>query len=103
MARIDSFFKLIHDEGASDLHLFAGCKPAMRLRGDMERFGNEVLDDEQLTEMLFEICPEDKIRTFEATGDVDFGYEVPELARYRCNYFRQKYGVGAVFREIPSK
>lgn len=103
MAKIDELFKLIHDEGASDLHLFAGCKPAMRVRGDMERFGTEVLEDEQLTEMLYEICPEDKIRTFESTGDVDFGYEVPGLARYRCNYFRQKYGSGAVFREIPSK
>jgi twitching motility protein PilT len=24
------------------------------------------------------------------------------LARYRANYFQQKWGVGAVFREIPS-
>ena len=31
-----------------------------------------------------------------------FGYEIPGLARYRANYFMQKYGVAAVFREIPS-
>ncbi|MCH8157532.1 MAG: type IV pilus twitching motility protein PilT, partial [Nitrospinae bacterium] len=39
---------------------------------------------------------------FEETGDVDFAYEIPNLARYRVNYFQQKWGVGAVFREIPS-
>jgi hypothetical protein len=39
----------------------------------------------------------------EETGDVDFGYEIPGVARYRANFFNQKYGVGAVFRQIPSK
>ncbi len=53
--------------------------------------------------MSYELCPEDKIKLFEETGDIDFGYEIPGLARYRCNYFMQKYGVGAVFREIPSE
>ena len=38
----------------------------------------------------------------EETGDLDFGYEVSGIARYRCNYFKQKNGIGAVFREIPS-
>jgi twitching motility protein PilT len=52
--------------------------------------------------MLYEIVAEDKIKTFEETGDVDFGYEIPGLARYRANFFMQKNGVGAVFREIPS-
>jgi len=53
--------------------------------------------------MLYEICPEDRIKIFEESGDIDFGYEIPGLARYRCNFFQQKYGIGAVFREIPSE
>jgi twitching motility protein PilT len=52
--------------------------------------------------MLYEITPEHKIKSFEETGDVDFAYEIPGLARYRANYFMQRRGVGAVFREIPS-
>jgi twitching motility protein PilT len=52
--------------------------------------------------MLYEIAPEDKVKVFEESGDVDFAYEIPGLARYRANFFQQKYGVGAVFREIPS-
>ena len=50
----------------------------------------------------YEIAPEDKVKVFEETGDVDFAYEIPGLARYRANFFEQKYGVAAVFREIPS-
>lgn len=103
MAQIDAFFKLMNDEGASDLHMVAKQQPILRIRGDMERVKFKKMENEELKSMLYEICPEAKIKTFEEVGDIDFGYEIPGLARYRCNYFRQKYGIGAVFREIPSE
>jgi len=101
MARIDAFFKLMHDQGASDLHLVSGQPPALRLTGDMERIKYKVLENDDLKSMLYEIAPEDKVKVFEETGDVDFGYEIPGMARYRANFFMQKYGVAAVFRQIP--
>ena len=103
MAQIDAFFKLMNDEGASDLHMVAGQQPILRIRGDMERVKFKVLENEELKAMLYEICPEDRLKIFEETGDMDFGYEIPGLARYRCNFFPQKYGIGSVFREIPSE
>ncbi|MGD9364208.1 MAG: type IV pilus twitching motility protein PilT [Desulfobacteraceae bacterium] len=102
MAKIDAFFKLMHEQNASDLHLLAGQPPALRIHGDIERVKFKVLENDELRAMLYEIAAEDKIKTFEETGDVDFGYEIPALARYRANFFMQKNGVGAVFREIPS-
>ncbi|MGD8846770.1 MAG: type IV pilus twitching motility protein PilT [Desulfobacteraceae bacterium] len=102
MAKIDAFFKLMHEQNASDLHLLSGQPPALRIHGDIERVKYKVLDNDELRAMLYEIAAEDKIKTFEETGDVDFGYEIPGLARYRANFFMQKNGVGAVFREIPS-
>lgn len=102
MAKIDAFFKLMNEQGASDLHLAAGQPPALRIRGDIERIKYKVLDNEDLRAMLYEISPEEKIKVFEETGDVDFGYEIPGLARYRANFFMQRKGIAAVFREIPS-
>jgi len=102
MAKIDAFFKLMHDQGASDLHLVAGQPPALRIRGDIERVKYKILDTDELKSMLYEIAPEDKVKIFEETGDVDFGYEIPGLARYRANFFMQKNGAAAVFREIPA-
>ena len=101
MARIDAFFKLMNEQGASDLHLTSGQPPALRVRGDIERIKYKVLDSDDLRAMLYEIAPEQKIKSFEESGDIDFGYEIPGLARYRANFFMQKNGVGAVFREIP--
>lgn len=102
MAKIDAFFKLMNDQGASDLHLVSGQPPALRLRGEIERIKYKKLENDELKAMLYEIAPEDKVKVFEETGDVDFGYEIPGLARYRANFFMQKYGCAAVFREIPS-
>ncbi|MEE8399541.1 MAG: type IV pilus twitching motility protein PilT [Desulfobacterales bacterium] len=103
MAKIDAFFKLMHDQGASDLHLVSGQPPALRIRGDMERVKYKTLENDELKEMLYEIAPEEKVKVFEETGDVDFGYEIPGLARYRANFFEQKFGCAAVFREIPAE
>lgn len=103
MARIDAFFKLMNEQKASDLHLVSGQQPVLRIRGDLERVKYKVLDDDELRAMLYEITPEDKIKVFEETGDLDFAYEITGLARYRANYFRQKNGIAAVFREIPSE
>jgi len=103
MAQIDAFFKLMNDQGASDLHLATGNKPILRIQGEMERVNYKVLEENDLKKMLYEIAPEEKIKVFEETGDVDFAYEIPGLSRYRANFFNQKWGIGAVFREIPSK
>jgi twitching motility protein PilT len=103
MARIDAFFKLMNEQKASDLHLYSGQPPVLRIRGDLERIKYRMLDDDELRSMLYEITPEEKIKIFEETGDLDFAHEIPGLARYRCNYFMQKNGIGACFREIPSE
>ncbi len=103
MAQLDAFFRLMHEQGASDLHLASGSQPILRVRGEMERVKYKVLENDELRAMLYEITPEEKIKAFEESGDLDFGYEIPGLARYRANFFMQKYGVAAVFREIPNK
>ncbi|HUH65355.1 MAG TPA: type IV pilus twitching motility protein PilT [Syntrophales bacterium] len=103
MAKIDAFFQLMHDQGASDLHLVAGQQPVLRIRGEMERVKYNVLNNDELKAMLYEIAPEHKVKQFEETGDIDFAYEIPNLARYRANFFSQKFGVAAVFREIPTR
>ncbi len=103
MAKIDAFFQLMHDQGASDLHLVSGQQPVLRIRGEMERVKFNVLNNDELKSILYEIAPEHKVKQFEETGDVDFAYEISNLARYRANFFTQKFGVAAVFREIPNK
>jgi len=103
MAKIDAFFNLMFEQKASDLHLSSGNNPMLRINGELHRVEHPPLDNDELKKMLYEIAPEFKIKLFEETGDVDFGYEIPNISRFRANFFNQKNGVGAVFRQIPSK
>src|SRR6202045_5366460 len=103
MARIDAFFKLMSEQKASDLHLSTNNSPMLRINGDLVRVDFPPLKNDDLKAMVYEIAPEGKIKQFEETLDVDFGYEVPDVMRYRVNFFQQKYGISAAFRSIPSK
>src|ERR1700694_164184 len=102
MSRIDAFFKLMAEQKASDLHLSTNNPPMLRINGDLIRVDFPPLQNTELKTMIYEIAPEGKIKVFEETLDVDFGYEVPGVARYRANFFQQKAGISAVFRLIPS-
>jgi twitching motility protein PilT len=103
MAKIDAFFNLMFEQKASDLHMASGNPPMLRINGELHRVDYPPLEDDSLKTMLYEITPEYKVKVFEETGDVDFGYEIPGVSRFRANFFRQKNGVSAVFRQIPSK
>ena len=104
MAKIDELFRIMAEHGASDLHLISGQLPALRVHGELERIpGQAILTQDILRPLLHEILPESKMDQFESTGDVDFGYEIAGLARFRSNFFNHKHGLGAVFRKIPSK
>src|SRR6188768_1227498 len=103
MAKIDAFFNLMFEQKASDLHLSSGNNPMLRINGELHRVEHPPLDSDTLKSMIYEIAPDYKIKVFEETGDVDFGYEIPNISRFRANFFNQKGGVAAVFRQIPSR
>lgn len=102
MAKIDNFFKYMLEKNASDLHLSVGSKPMIRKHGELEEINFQVLTDDILKVLLFEILSDDQKKKFTDEKDLDFAYEMPSSARFRANFFMQKRGVGAVFRVIPS-
>ena len=103
MASIDPFLKSLVQQKGSDLHMTSGLQPVMRIHGEMIRIKYKELVHEELKQMLFELIDEGKQKIFEQTGDLDFAYEIEDVARFRVNFFRQKRGIAAVFRQIPSQ
>jgi twitching motility protein PilT len=103
MQKIDRFLKLMNDRGASDFHLTVGRPPMLRASGSMETIRYRTLSEADFTDMLRPITPERLWTDYVRSGDIDFSYEIPGVARYRVNLFRQQRGAGAVFRVIPTK
>ena len=101
---MEQLFVQVIEARASDLHLKVGKPPMLRVDGDIKPIaGREPLDAAKLEELIRSIMPAENREEFDATCDTDFAYELPGQARFRCNVFRDLAGVGAVFRQIPSK
>ena len=103
MVALDPFLKSLVQQGGSDLHMASGLQPVMRIHGEMVRVKYKELVHEELKQMLFKLIDEAKKKVCEATGDLDFAYEIEGIARFRVNFFMQKRGIASVFRQIPSK
>ena len=99
---IDTLFYKMITLGASDLHMTMAQAPMLRLHGEMAPMEYPALTPEKMEEYLWPICPEKNRVQFEADHDTDFAYEVEGLARFRCNFFMDRKGMGAVFRQIPT-
>ena len=103
MAQIDPFLKLLVQRSGSDLHLAVGSPPIIRQHGHLERVKFRDLTQSDMRTLMYEIASPEQKEVFEETNDVDFAYELPEVARFRVNMFRQRKGIGAVMRTIPSE
>jgi twitching motility protein PilT len=89
-------------QGASDLHISAGLPPMIRLDGDVKRLDTAALEPELAQKMIYDIMNDEQRKNFEEHFELDFSFELPNVARFRTNVFRQSRGLGAVFRTIPS-
>ncbi len=88
---------------ASDLHLSAGLPPMIRVHGDMRRINLPAMEHKEVHAMVYDIMNDGQRKHYEENKEVDFSFEVPNLARFRVNAFIQNRGAGAVMRTIPSK
>jgi twitching motility protein PilT len=101
---MDKYFAAQLEQKASDLHMSAMNPPMVRKDGEMIPIpGFPTLAPEDTQRIFWELMPEKNREEFVKTHDTDFAYEYGTEARFRCNVFMDRKGVGAVFRVIPSK
>lgn len=99
---IDRLLRTMVDKKGSDLHMRCGEPPILRVHGEMERMESAPINPAQMEAMLYSIMPQMNKDEFSKTNDTDFAYELPGIARFRANVFRDRMGPGGVFRVIPA-
>ncbi|MDX9979216.1 MAG: PilT/PilU family type 4a pilus ATPase [Lentisphaeria bacterium] len=103
MAIIDELLQGMLAEKGSDMHLMVNEAPRIRVSGDLSLLDMPPLLDVEMEMLLKEICPAERWQNFLQTRDLDFAYEIPGVARFRCNYLHDYRGLAAVFRVIPTR
>ena len=89
--------------GASDLHLSAGEAPMIRVDGEIRRINLPAMEHKEVHSMVYDIMNDKQRKQYEEFLEVDFSFELPNVARFRVNAFNHNRGAGGVFRTIPTK
>ena len=90
--------------GASDLHLRAGSVPVVRINGELRPMsGASRLSQEETLEMAFSMMSNRQKQHFRDVYEVDIGYSVSGLGRFRVNIFQQRNSIGIVARVISDE
>jgi twitching motility protein PilT len=105
MFDVESALRELVAKGGSDLHLKVGSKPLFRVDGVLAATPDgEVLGAEDTESALRTLLDEEaKLEEFATEHEVDFSYEIPNVARYRLNAFQQRGVISIAIRAIPHK
>ncbi|MEO0095360.1 MAG: type IV pilus twitching motility protein PilT [candidate division WOR-3 bacterium] len=94
--------ELVLREG-SDLHLRVGEPPIYRVAGELERSDNPPVTKEDMENLIYGLMKPVQREIFEKNLEFDMAYEIPGVARFRVNCFKQMGTIGVVMRIIPLK
>ena len=101
--QIQQLFKVMVDNGASDLHISVNSPPGMRISGEIAKVKIPPLSADDTKRLIYQILTEAQRSELEKNLELDFSFGVKGLARFRANCFYSKGAVAAVFRQIPSQ
>lgn len=102
--KIDDLLRVASGHGASDLHLKVGSFPVMRIGGELHPISDAPrLKQEDALDMAFAIMSNRQKQKFKEASEVDIGYSVSGLGRFRANIFQQRGTVSIVLRVIPEQ
>ena len=104
LTRIDDLLRMAMSFGSSDLHLRAGSTPVIRVNGELKPLnGAAKLNQEETLEMAFSMMSNRQKQHFKEVYEVDIGYGVSGLGRFRVNIFQQRNSIGIVARVISDE
>jgi len=100
---VDALLERAVELGASDLHLTAGSRPAVRTHGHIQLLDDfPQLDPDTTRQLIYRITTTEQQKHLELKRQLDFAYGIRGLARFRVNAYYQREALAAAFRTIPT-
>jgi len=98
---IRKLLKSVVAYNASDLHLVARSEPQIRIDGRLVQLNLPVLDGKMIEDMSYSLLTEKQKKDFEEHNEIDFAILLPEVGRFRANYYKTMGDIACAFRIIP--
>ncbi len=103
MVTIEELMKQAEDVQASDVHITVGVPPKYRVAGKLIDMNYPKLTPADTEAIISPIINDNRRRTLEEKGEVDFSFALPGMGRYRVNAFKQRGTLAAALRLVNSK
>ncbi len=98
---IRKLLKSVVAYNASDLHLVARAEPQIRIDGRLVALKLPVMDGKMIESMAYSLLTEKQKTEFEEHNELDFALMLPDIGRFRCNYYKTMDDIACAFRIIP--
>ncbi len=98
--QLHKYFRVAIKTQANDLHLKVGQPPKLRLYGRLKDTTGEIMTEEKMEQLVFEILTPAQKEIFLEHGTLDFAHEIGEEDRFRINIFRQRGFISLAARRV---
>jgi len=97
---MERILRLMSDKKASDVYLSAHSPALIRINGQCVPINSQSLPADAPKNLLAEVLPANRIAELEETGELNMGFPVDGVGRFRVSAMRQRGSYAAVIRYI---
>lgn len=100
--RITPLLNMMVKQGASDLYLTTGAHATIKVRGQLKRISREPMKPGNIRQLAEEILTATEIEAFFTDRELNKGFSLKGIGRFRMNFYFQRGEVSMVIRHIRS-
>jgi len=97
---MERILRLMSEKKASDVYLSAMAPAQIKINGQCVPINAQLLPVDAPRNLLAEVLPAERIAELDETGELNMGFPVPGVGRFRVSAMRQRGTVAAVIRYI---
>jgi twitching motility protein PilU len=103
MYSIEELLNVMVEVNASDLYISMGAYPMMNISGETVPLEKDIITSKILEKLKLEMLTSKQSEKFQIDRELDFTYSLPNVGRFRVNYFKQRNSDAFVVRQIIEK
>ncbi|MFV2030912.1 MAG: PilT/PilU family type 4a pilus ATPase [Gammaproteobacteria bacterium] len=97
---LEPYLKIMADKQASDLFFVTGAAVNMKLQGRTSPIAKNTFQTGQVQKLAYSLLDDEQVRDFEINRELNLGFTLDGVGRFRVNIFIQRSEVSMVIRYI---
>ncbi|NOZ24148.1 MAG: PilT/PilU family type 4a pilus ATPase [Planctomycetes bacterium] len=103
MKHIDNYLSWMVENDGSDLYLTVGRPATLKVSGQHLQSSDGKVSSQDMQDMVAQVCNEAQAAEFAVTQEMNLGYGIPEVGRFRVNILKQRGTIAMVIRYVKSR